>query len=45
MGRMVGNDSIPAAPARGDAPDAIIASWAGDVAAWRTRRAPFLLYP
>jgi hypothetical protein len=42
---MVGNDSIPAALARHDAPEMIIASWAGDVAAWCARRAPFLLYP
>ena len=45
MGRMVGRDSVPIALARHDDPNAIIASWAGDVAAWRTRRAPFLMYP
>jgi uncharacterized protein YbbC (DUF1343 family) len=44
MDRMIGTAAIPAALAAGGAPEAIIASWAGDVETWRKRRAPFLLY-
>ncbi len=44
MSSMVGNETIPAAVARGDAPEKIIASWSADVENWRKRRAPFLLY-
>ncbi len=45
MAPMVGRDTIPAALARGESPETIIASWAADGEAWRARRAPFLLYP
>lgn len=45
MKGMIGNTVIPAALARHDAPETIIASWAADVETWRARRAPFLLYP
>lgn len=44
MRSMVGNEAIPAAIARGDAPDAIIASWSADVEKWRKRREGFLMY-
>lgn len=44
MRSMVGNETIPAAIARGDAPETIIASWSADIETWRKRRAPFLLY-
>jgi uncharacterized protein YbbC (DUF1343 family)/CubicO group peptidase (beta-lactamase class C family) len=44
MRDMIGNDTIPAAIARGDAPEAIIASWSADIATWRKRREGFLLY-
>ena len=45
MKGMIGNEAFPAALARGDAPENLIASWEKDVAEWRRRRAPFLLYP
>ncbi len=44
MKSMIGVETIPAAIARGDAPEKIIASWSADTDAWRKRRAPFLLY-
>jgi uncharacterized protein YbbC (DUF1343 family) len=45
MRNWIGNRAIPAAIARGTAPDEIIRSWGPDVDAWLKRRQPFLLYP
>ena len=44
MRGMIGSKAVCEAISRGDAPAKIIASWAGDVAEWRKRRAPFLMY-
>ncbi len=41
----IGNEAIISMLERGAAPQTIIASWQTDVAEWRKRRAPFLLYP
>lgn len=41
---MIGNENAATMLVRGDSPSAIIASWRGDVEAWKKRRAPFLLY-
>ncbi len=45
MHGLVGNKTIPEAIFKGTPPEEIMAPWANDVATWRTRRAPFLLYP
>jgi uncharacterized protein YbbC (DUF1343 family) len=44
MRGMIGNEATVALLSRNEAPQNIIASWREDVAAWRERRAPFLLY-
>lgn len=41
---MIGNENAANMLVRGDTPQAVIASWRGDVEAWKKRRAPFLLY-
>jgi hypothetical protein len=41
---MIGARSVVAAIARGDDPRAITAGWEADIAAFRERRAPYLLY-
>ena len=44
MRGMIGSKAICEAISAGVAPSKIIASWKNDVALWRERRAPFLLY-
>lgn len=42
--RLAGGSSLRTALVRGDAPDAIIATWSDELAAYRERITPFLLY-
>lgn len=42
--RLAGGTALRIALVRGDAPDAIVATWATDLAAYRGRVTPFLLY-
>lgn len=42
---LLGNGRAFAAFERGDATDAIVAGWQADLAAFASRRRPFLFYP
>jgi uncharacterized protein YbbC (DUF1343 family) len=44
MKGMVGNVAIPQEIAKGTPPAQIISGWANDVAEWKRRRVPFMLY-